>query len=87
MRAAPSLLRCLLLVAACAAPGCEGDMRRDSGGGQGDGGNPGMPADELDGRTLFDGGCADAGDGGSGDGGCADTGLPDGGQEDGDAAP
>lgn len=61
---ARTLLPCV--VAACFW-GCDGEMRRDSGGGQGDGGNPGQPADDggVDGRTGHDGdgGCADAADG------------------------
>lgn len=82
-----SLLLALAFGASLTAAGCKGDMVRDEGGGQGDGGTPGREVDDagLDGRTLFDGDVSDGaladgepgdgalcGDGGdAGDGGCA----------------
>ncbi len=74
-----SILLALIFAASAAVTGCKGDMVRDEGGGQGDGGTPGREVDdaELDGRTAFDGepGDSDPGDAGVGDGGlCADGG-------------
>lgn len=87
-RSATLALAAALLSAALL--GCEGDMTRDAGGGQGDGDSPGRALDaSLDGRAPLedagDGG-SDAGDGGAdaGDGG---TDAGDGGADGGDGGP
>lgn len=71
-------------LAVVALVGCEGDMIRDAGGGQGDAGSPGVEVDDggLDGRTPVGDGSTDGGaDGGDGsaDGGDGGDGATDGG--------
>lgn len=84
----------LAILTAALAAGCTGDMRRDSGGGQSDGGSPGREVDDggLDGRTPTDAdaaidadpgdGAVDADAGDAGDGGDGGDGGPDAGDAD-----
>lgn len=78
LRPPPLAFAFAALLGLCA---CKGDMIRDAGGGQGDGGSPGREVDDggLDGRTPTDGDLEDGdvatgpGDGAATDAGCGDT--------------
>jgi len=87
MKTLRPLIRPIVAVALALAAlvGCEGDMIRDAGGGQDDGGSPGQPQDDgsIDGRTPTDGDPTD----GSADGGDDSVDAGDGSTDAGDGSP